>query len=101
MLGARRTNWKRRAICLLEEEVGGRLCISLRVLFLPNGFEGESEGRRGMAAAYMAFAVSQMYLYRTLDYLKKTLVFLEDKRVLEGDWGSCSALRFLFIFRKS
>ena len=47
MLGSRRTNWKRRAICLLKEEVGGRLCISLCVLFLPKGLEGESEGRRG------------------------------------------------------
>ena len=47
MVGARRTNWKRRAICLLKEEVGGRLCISLCVLFLPNGLDGESEGRGG------------------------------------------------------
>ena len=47
MLGARRTNWKRRARCLLKEEVGGRLWIRVCVLLLPNGFEGESEGRRG------------------------------------------------------
>ena len=61
MLGARRTNWKRRAICLLKEEVGGRLCINFRVLFLPNGFEGESEGRRGYGV-YGVRGVANVFL---------------------------------------
>ena len=47
MFEERCTNWKRRAICLLKEVVGGRLWISLRILFLPNGLEGESDGRKG------------------------------------------------------
>ena len=102
MFDARRTNWKRRAICLLKEVVGGRLWISLCVLFLPNGLEGESKGRKGYGV-YGVCGVANV-IGPQIGLLEENTGVCGKKACLarlevEGNWGDSSALRFLYIFK--